>query len=215
MATIEAVLFDADGVVQFAPVPFRDKVAAWLPSGDNSVDEFVEQVATLERSALTGAGDFAANLGELLQTWRSSMSVDDAIQILNQAEVEPGMLRAIAEIRESGVSCYLATNQQRHRAAYMSEVLGYRDVFDREFYSCWLGYAKPSTSYFERILEALGLEADQVLFIDDHPANVEAALAVGLRAFVFAVAPDQDNRSVLLEALSPYGIFVYNFHRPA
>ena len=215
MAAIEAVLFDADGVVQFTPVPFRDKVAAWLPSGDNSVDEFVDEVAALERSALTGAGDFRASLGELLQTRRSPVSVGDAFQILNHAEVEPGVMQTIAEIRDSGVSCYLASNQQRHRAAYMSEVLGYRDVFDREFYSCWLGYAKPSTSYFERILEALGLEADQVLLIDDHPANVEAALAVGLRAFVFAVAPDQDNRSVLLEALSPYGIFMDDIHRPA
>ena len=205
---IEAILFDADGVIQTAHPPFHEKLAALLSPGDGNIEEFVEEVAALESSVLTGAGDFAVSLGELLEMRRSPVNVDDALWILNLAEVEPGILRAIAEIRQSGVSCYLASNQQRHRAKYMSEVLGYRDVFDAEFYSCCLGFAKPSSSYFERILDALGLGAKQVLFLDDHLANVEGALAVGLHASVFAIEAGADNRSALCEALSRYGFDV-------
>jgi len=207
-SAIEAILFDADGVVQTAHPPFPEKLAALLSPGDSHVEEFVEEVAALERSALTGAGDFAASLSELLEMRRSPMHVDDALGILNLAEVEPGILRSIAEIRRSGVSCYLASNQQRYRAKYMSEVLGYRDVFDAEFYSCYLGFAKPSRTYFERVLDALGLEAKQVLFLDDHLDNVEGALAVGFHATVFAIEPGADNRSALREALSHYGVDV-------
>ena len=62
------------------------------------------------------------------------MTVEDALQSLNLVRVEDGILGAIAEIRRGGVLCCLASNQQRHRAKYMSETLGYRDLFDAEFY---------------------------------------------------------------------------------
>ena len=64
---IKAILFDADGVIQTTHPPFLEKLAAIPLDGDSSVEEFVREVAALERSALTGAGDFAASLGELLQ----------------------------------------------------------------------------------------------------------------------------------------------------
>ncbi len=34
---IKAILFDADGVIQPAPLPFYEKLAAWLPAGDSNV----------------------------------------------------------------------------------------------------------------------------------------------------------------------------------
>ncbi len=203
---IKAILFDADGVIQTTHPPFLEKLAAMLPPGDTGVEGFVEQVVALEKSGLTGSGNFAASLGELLQQRRSPLSVADALQTLNTVKVDPGMLDAVAEIRRSGILCCLASNQQRHRAKYLSETLGYRDMFDAEFYSCRLGVAKPDGAYFERILDAIGLDADQVLFLDDHRANVEGALAVGLHSSVFAITPSADNRPALRELLAHYGI---------
>ncbi len=97
-------------------------------------------------------------------------------------EVVPEMLERIRALRDSGVSCHLASNQEPNRARQMSETLGYRALFEREFYSCRMGVAKPDGAYFEKILHELRLAADRVLFFDDRASNVDGARSVGLLA---------------------------------
>ena len=67
----------------------------------------------------------------------------------------------------------------------MSEILNYRTHFTQEFYSCSLGVAKPDVAFFEHILYALNLPGNNVLFLDDRPENVEAAIRAGLAAAVY------------------------------
>jgi putative hydrolase of the HAD superfamily len=61
----------------------------------------------------------------------------------------------------------------------------YRELFDHEFYSHALGFAKPDPEYFHAIAAKLALAADQLLFIDDHEANVLGAREAGLHAELF------------------------------
>jgi putative hydrolase of the HAD superfamily len=69
----------------------------------------------------------------------------------------------------------------------MSEQLGYRQLFDREFYSCRVGFAKPDAEYFRALLGRLELRPDTALFLDDNEVNVASARAVGLHAEHFLV----------------------------
>ena len=62
----------------------------------------------------------------------------------------------------------------------MSGQLGYRGLFDQEFYSCRMGVAKPATAFFLLIVDELGLSPTNVLFLDDHEANVHSAHEAGL-----------------------------------
>ena len=50
------------------------------------------------------------------------------------------------------------------------------------------GLLKPDRAIYELTLRQSGLEAERTLFIDDLRANVEGALAVGMRAIVFVDA---------------------------
>lgn len=43
---------------------------------------------------------------------------------------------------------------------------------------------KPETAAFEALVAAMNLPAAQVLFVDDHPANISAAAAFGLQALL-------------------------------
>lgn len=81
---------------------------------------------------------------------------------------------------EPGVPCHIASNQQAGRARHMSEVLDYKNLFTREFYSCALGVAKPDIAFFELVLHSLDLRGANVLFLDDRRENVEAASGLGL-----------------------------------
>lgn len=109
----------------------------------------------------------------------------------------------VGALRASGIRCYIASNQQTQRAAFMSTELGYASIFDGELYSCQLGAAKPGERYFELALEAIGADARSTLFIDDRPENVAGAQRVGLASFVY------DGRSgveVLKSRLRDFGL---------
>lgn len=90
----------------------------------------------------------------------------------------------------------------------MSETLGYRDVFDQEFYSCELGYMKPETGYFEAIVTETALPPSDMLFIDDREVNVTAARQVGLKASVFQTDWDANRHAVLRHLLAQYDVHV-------
>ncbi len=59
---------------------------------------------------------------------------------------------------------------------------GVTDLFDHLFISSEMGIRKPDRAFFEHILDALGVEAESILFIDDKERNIIAAREVGMDA---------------------------------
>jgi HAD superfamily hydrolase (TIGR01509 family) len=88
----------------------------------------------------------------------------------------------------------------------MSEQLAYREVFDREFYSCHLGHMKPSPAYFQEIVRLAGLDPARTLFIDDRIDNVEAALRAGLQAAQFVLGEIGAGADPMRRLLASYGL---------
>ena len=54
-------------------------------------------------------------------------------------------------------------------------------LFKQAFHSNEIGYRKPSVESFEEIIRLAGIQARESLFIDDSAANVEGAIASGLK----------------------------------
>jgi putative hydrolase of the HAD superfamily len=55
--------------------------------------------------------------------------------------------------------------------------------------SCDFGCRKPDAPVYQRLVERHGLAPSAVVFVDDNPANVRGAVAVGLRGIVFENVP--------------------------
>jgi putative hydrolase of the HAD superfamily len=205
---VEAVLFDADGVVQR---PTADRQAQWkalLGGPDEAVGRFKCDIFAAERPCHDGAGDFLPALREVLDRWNCAGSLDDALRAWTAIEVDRAITGMIASVRASGIPCHLASNQEPYRARHMSDVLDYRNVFDRLFYSCDLGCSKPDPGYFTAILDSLSLPSEAVLFIDDKEANVAAAARVGIHAELFAPELATGAAEEMQRILSRYGITV-------
>ena len=183
---IRAVLFDADGVLQTTP-RFLDMVAGLLPAGDDDIDGFLADLLEVERPALVGNANLSVGVAKLLRDRGCGRSLEEAMRLWTEIAVDPGTRAVVEELRTRGIRSYLASNQHRDRARYMSETLGYGELFDAEFYSCDLGHAKPSADYFRLVLEGVGLAPGEVLFLDDKAANVEAARGIGIQASVFEI----------------------------
>lgn len=54
------------------------------------------------------------------------------------------------------------------------------NFFSGDAISCYIGAVKPNRCYYDRALEKCGLRAEQVLFVDDRPENVEGARTAGI-----------------------------------
>ena len=59
------------------------------------------------------------------------------------------------------------------------------EKFEALFLSYEIGHRKPDTSYFNYVLEHMNAQPEEVLFVDDSPANIEAAEALGINTFLF------------------------------
>ncbi len=196
--TVRAVLFDADGVVQENPVGWLDNVKAVV--GPEGGEQFLAELFGAELPSMVGRRDFPAAVREVAERWGVADRVEELMGHWRRVEVSRPTLAVVRELRARGVGCWLASNQNPYRAAYMRESLRYGDVFDGEFYSCELGVTKASESFFTTVLEVLGLGGDEVLHLDDSPQYVEAARAAGLRAEQWAVEQGIDKLRVLLAA---------------
>lgn len=178
--TIRHLLLDADGVLQSVPGGWVAAVERFV--GDRAL-EFLEQTWSEELPALRGEGDFLVAFTDAVE--RHGLDVDPHAfyaAVWNAIEVAPASVDLVQRLRAAGYGVHLGTNQEQHRAAHMRSALGYDALFDVSCYSCDLGAVKPERAFFDRALDRIGAPADQVLFVDDHLANVEGARAAGLAA---------------------------------
>jgi putative hydrolase of the HAD superfamily len=72
--------------------------------------------------------------------------------------------------------------------------------FDRRYFSCRLGVAKPDPRAFQLVLGDLGAQPAEVLFIDDRPENTRTARDLGMRAITFTSAAALDRELRLVSA---------------
>ena len=59
------------------------------------------------------------------------------------------------------------------------------DVFDEMVISSEIGIAKPDARIYHQALEKLNVRPEELIFVDDMPANVEAAKALGMVGVLF------------------------------
>ena len=84
--------------------------------------------------------------------------------------------------------------------AFRAEGLAIGDYFDGIIASFQEHVCKPDTRIFEVLADRYGLDPARVLYLDDAPANVQAARSVGLQAV--RVTPEHDMLAIIEEALN-------------
>ncbi len=79
----------------------------------------------------------------------------------------------------------LHSDHVREWIHYINSVHPFLRLFDERFYSFELGRMKEEPAAFETVLDALGVEPDECLFVDDRIRNVQTAESVGIRSIRF------------------------------
>ena len=133
-----------------------------------------------------------------------ALSIEEGIQAMaegNERLVEPirsfitgwpDYRTVVAEGRQAVLTCHRHGKKQYVLSNYVSEYY-HRNVRDYDFFSLFSGAVissevrmlKPRLDIYRYLIETYGLAPARTLFIDDTPANIEAAFVSGWHGFCY------------------------------
>ncbi len=186
---IEAILFDADGVIINRSIYFAQKLEQEYNVPPEIIQEFFSS-AWLD--IVIGKTDLKEQILPYLDRWNWDGTVDELLKYWFDAEnqLDDRLLNAIQILKNHNIACHLATNQEKYRLAYIKNEMGLIHHLDKFYCSCDLGVKKPQTEYFSHIIADLQFSPDQLMFWDDTPKNVAAAQQLGIHAVHYQTYSD-------------------------
>jgi putative hydrolase of the HAD superfamily len=92
----------------------------------------------------------------------------------------PAMVAWQGQLKAAGLRTGILSNMGDTVLASIEREFAWLANFDVLVWSFQLGMAKPDPAIYQYILEKLGTEAEETLFIDDKRVNIEAARALGM-----------------------------------
>ena len=91
----------------------------------------------------------------------------------------------IKSLRQSGVRCYLATNNEKYRTEHLRTTLGLGEILDGIFASGEMGSKKTSREFLAAIQEKIGIPASEVMYWDDRPNHIDELNGAGFQARLY------------------------------
>ncbi|OGE79054.1 MAG: hypothetical protein A2751_01180 [Candidatus Doudnabacteria bacterium RIFCSPHIGHO2_01_FULL_46_14] len=183
---IKHIFFDADGMVVSKPYRFSEVLARDYGITSEVTNLFFKN-EFLEVE--TGKADLKEQLPKYLRQWGWQKSLEEFLAYWFKSEnyIDTEVIKSIKSLRNGRIKCYLATNQEKYRAAYMKNVMGLdENLFDKIFVSCEVGYLKPSAEFWSAIDNSLGeLNKNEVLVWDDKEKCVAGAKQIGFHAELY------------------------------
>ena len=178
------LLLDADGVVLNKGEYFSERFAREYQLPIENVTPFFKGPFVLCQK---GEADLKEELEPYLQKWNWTDGVDAFLSYWFDSDVvlNENTQFMVAQFKEKGVQCYLASNNEKYRAQVISELLKGTGLFDGFYFSAELKICKEDPEFFEYIIKDLRVSPEDVYFIDNDQKNVEAAHSVGIHASLY------------------------------
>jgi epoxide hydrolase-like predicted phosphatase len=198
-SAFRAVLFDFGGVVSSSPFDLMDDVGArmglepgvllTLLMGDYGADGD-EPWHRLERGEISAIDWFS---DVLRRAEEQGIAIDTAhfhSGFYGGITIHEPVVDRIRALRLDGLKTGLLTNNVNEFATWR-DLVPLDELFDVVVDSSEVGMRKPGPAIYRHTLELLDVPAESVIFLDDHPANVAGAEAVGMRALLVGSDPTE------------------------
>jgi 2-haloacid dehalogenase len=186
MPAIDTVVFDIGNVfLRWDPRHLYRK----LFDDEVRMEWFLENVCTPAWNIEQDRGrPFAEAVSALVTEhpdWAEAIrAYDERWSEMVPGEVE-GTRALLARLQAKGVPTYAITNFSREKFAHARQRFPFLDSFKGVVVSAHERLLKPDAAIYRLFIERYGRQPQRCLFIDDSPANVEGALAVGMNAVRF------------------------------
>jgi 2-haloacid dehalogenase len=188
---LSAVVFDLGGVlIDWDP---RHLYRTLFDGDEGAMERFLAEVTTYAWNAQQDAG----------RPWRDAVALlvaehpdrRELIEAYHERWTEmlggpiEGTLEVLADLRRGGVRLAAVTNWSAETFPVARERYSFLDWFETIVVSGEEGIVKPDARIFRLVLERMGLRAGGTVFVDDSPANVAAAAALGFETVLFRDPP--------------------------
>jgi len=101
------------------------------------------------------------------------------------SHVNPKTEQFMKDLKEAGFTVAVLSNIGQDLVDQYKDTLPVFALPDVAVYSFQVDTVKPEEKIYRLLLSQLGCEAEEVVFFDDREANVEAARALGIQAFLW------------------------------
>ncbi len=109
-------------------------------------------------------------------------AVPDELQLL------PDTVELIKELKQAGHRLFYLSNMPEPYADHLERHYPLHEWFEAGLFSGRVKQSKPGAEIYRLAIERFGVAPASCLFLDDHPANIEAARAAGWQALPFSDA---------------------------
>lgn len=192
--TINTILFDFGGVFTYSPFTALDAygIARGAQPGQfgqvifgSYGDDDDHPWHRVERGEITLE---EARQG-ILELGREQGLEVDLYDIFGSLPRDGGLRTSLVDkveaLRQAGYRRAIITNNIREFSDGWRSLLPVDELFEEVIDSSVEGVRKPNPAIFELALQRMGgISAAEALFLDDHPANVAAAEALGIRSIL-------------------------------
>ncbi|GMM91192.1 HAD family hydrolase [Vibrio fortis] len=96
-----------------------------------------------------------------------------------------GSVELLKRIKQAGYHVYALTDNVHEIVAYLKETYDFWPLFEGATVSAELGLLKPQPEIYQSLLSTNKLNAEETVFLDDMPYNVEGAQKEGMAAIQF------------------------------
>jgi len=180
MKMIRWIAFDGDGVTIIGD-NFGKNLKKDLGIDPNKLTPFFK---TKFSNCLTGKTNLKNAISKHLDAWKFEGNAKDFLTYWFEKENNPNteLLKEIQKLRKKGIKCALATNQEKHRKAFIEKTMHFGKYFDKLIFSCDVKSKKPEQKFFDTVEKMLKAKGEEILFFDDELTNVDAAIQNGWNA---------------------------------
>jgi putative hydrolase of the HAD superfamily len=110
------------------------------------------------------------------------------LDVASWLHLNPGTLRLLDTLHAADTPVSLLSNAPYELARELDRHADL-EPFRHRLFSADLALVKPDPGCYTAAVARLGAEPDDVVFVDDRPANIEAAAALGMTGIVFTGTP--------------------------
>lgn len=202
---IRAVLWDMGGVLlrNMIPEP-RIHLAELYGMSEAQLEELVFRNPVSKKATIGEVG-----VEELWEYVREALQLDPQklaefeVTFWSSDRVDEELIDFIQSLRQNYKIGLLSNAFIDARPSLSKRFPGLLNVFDEVVFSYEVKIAKPDPRIYSLMLDKLGLEPENAIFVDDFRENVEAAHALGIHAIQFRNS--RQARQAVLEVLSSNG----------
>lgn len=123
---------------------------------------------------------------------RTGVSLAEVSKVIDavpdELQPQPATVQLMQRLREAGHRLYFLSNMPAPYARHLEQAHSFMRWFDDGVFSSRVQLIKPEPAIFREAARRFGASAHELLFIDDHSPNVDAARALGWRGVRFLSA---------------------------